>query len=74
MIIVTGYAVASPPVFAIISRLAEVPKRRHSAMAFVALFSTLSSLLSWSFSRVVSALLAREIGRRLRVDGPAGPE
>jgi short-chain fatty acids transporter len=67
MIIVTGYAVAtSPPVFAIISRLADVPRQPRAAMAFVALFSMLSSLLSWSFSLIFSALLAREIGRRMR--------
>jgi short-chain fatty acids transporter len=67
MIIVTGYAVAtSPPVFAVISRLADVPKRPRGAMAFVALFSMLSSLLSWSFSLIFSALLAREVGRRIK--------
>jgi len=67
MIIVTGYAVAtSPPVFAIISRLADVPRQPRTAMAFVALFSMLSSLLSWSFSLIFSALLAREVGRRIR--------
>src|SRR5690606_37133532 len=66
-IIVTGYAVAiSPPVFAIITRLAAVPARPRSAMAFVALFSMLTSLLSWSFSLIFSALLAREVGRRMR--------
>jgi short-chain fatty acids transporter len=32
----------------------------------VALFSMLSSLLSWSFSLIFSALLAREVGRRIR--------
>jgi short-chain fatty acids transporter len=66
MIIVTGYAVATaPPVFAIIRRLASVPSTPRGAMAFVALFSTLSSLLSWSFSLIFSALLAREVARRL---------
>src|SRR5262245_23764919 len=50
MIIVTGYAVATaPPVFALISRLARVPRTPRGAMGFVALFSTLSSMLSWSF-------------------------
>jgi short-chain fatty acids transporter len=70
MIIVTGYAVAtSPPVFAIIRQLAGVPARPRTAMAFVALFSMLSSLVSWSFSLIFSALLAREVARRIpRVD------
>src|SRR5204863_2824814 len=47
LIILTGYAVAtSAPVFAIISRLAAIPKTGRGAAAFVGLFSMLSSLLS----------------------------
>src|SRR5215218_7969222 len=51
LIIVTGYAVATaPPVYAIIKKIAEIPKTGRGATAFVALFSMLSSLISWSFS------------------------
>ena len=67
LIILTGYAVAtSAPVFAIIQRLAKIPKTGRSAAAFVGLFSMLSSLLSWSFSLIFSALLAREVTHRVR--------
>jgi short-chain fatty acids transporter len=67
MIIITGYAVAtSAPVYRIICRLAEVPKDGKSAAAFVGLFSMLSSLISWSFSLIFSALLAREVTHRVR--------
>jgi short-chain fatty acids transporter len=67
LIILTGYAVAtSAPVFAIIRRLAGIPKTGRGAAAFVALFSMLSSLLSWSFSLIFSALLAREVTHRVR--------
>src|SRR4249920_1379084 len=67
LIILTGYAVAtSAPVFAIIRRLAEIPKNGRSAAAFVGLFSMLSSLLSWSFSLIFSALLAKEVTHRVR--------
>ena len=67
LIILTGYAVAtSAPVFAVIRRLAEIPKTGRSAAAFVGLFSMLSSLLSWSFSLIFSALLAREVTHRVR--------
>jgi short-chain fatty acids transporter len=67
LIILTGYAVAtSAPVFAIINRLAGIPKTGRSAAAFVGLFSMLSSLLSWSFSLIFSALLAREVTHRVR--------
>jgi short-chain fatty acids transporter len=66
MIIVTGYAVAvSPPVHAVIRRMASVPRNGKSAVAFVALFSMLSSLLSWSFSLIFSGLLAREVAHRV---------
>ena len=66
MIIVTGYAVAvSPPVYAVIRRMASVPRSGKSAAAFVGLFSMLSSLVSWSFSLIFSGLLAREVAHRV---------
>jgi short-chain fatty acids transporter len=67
MIIVTGYAVATaPPIYAVIRRMAEFPKTGRGAVAFVALFSMLSSLISWSFSLIFSGLLAREVTHRVR--------
>jgi len=67
MIVVTGYAVAtSPPVYAVIRRLAAVPSTGRGAAAYVGLFSMLTSLLSWSFSLIFSALLAREVAHRVR--------
>ena len=67
MIIITGYAVAiSAPVYRVICRMAEIPKNGRSAAAFVGLFSMLSSLISWSFSLIFSALLAREVTHRVR--------
>ena len=67
MIIVSGYALATaPPVYAVIRRLASIPNNGRNAAAFVALFSMLSSLLSWSFSLIFSGLLAREVAHRVR--------
>jgi short-chain fatty acids transporter len=67
LIIVTGYVVAvSPPVYAVIRRIAVVPKSGPSAAAFVGLFSMVSSLLSWSFSLIFSGLLAREVAHRVK--------
>jgi short-chain fatty acids transporter len=67
MIIVTGYAVAtSPPIYAVIRRLATVPRTGPGAAAFVGLFSMLASLVSWSFSLIFSGLLAREVTNRVR--------
>ena len=67
LIIVTGYAVATaPPVYAVIRRIATVPKTGKGAAAFVGLFSMLSSLISWSFSLIFSGLLAREVTHRVK--------
>src|SRR6516165_12066915 len=67
LIIITGYSVATaPPVYRVVCRLAEIPKNGRSAVAFVALFSMLSSLISWSFSLIISGLLAREVMHRVR--------
>ncbi|MDP9115622.1 MAG: TIGR00366 family protein [Acidobacteriota bacterium] len=67
MLIVSGFAVASaPPVHAVIRRLAGIPKTAQGAAAFVALFSMLSSLVSWTFSLIFSGLLAREVTHRVR--------
>ena len=67
MIVVTGYAVAtSPPVYAVIRKLAAVPQNGRTAAAYVGLFSMLASLVSWSFSLIFSGLLAREVTSRVR--------
>ena len=67
LIILTGYSVATaPPVYRLVCRLAEVPKTPRGAVAFVALFSMLSSLISWSFSLIISGLLAREVTHRVK--------
>jgi short-chain fatty acids transporter len=67
MIIITGYAVATAaPVYAVVTRMAAVPRTGPGAAAYVALFSMLSSLVSWSFSLIFSGLLAREVAHRVR--------
>jgi short-chain fatty acids transporter len=67
MVVVTGYAVAtSPPIYAVIRKLAAVPGNGRTAAAYVGLFSMLASLVSWSFSLIFSGLLAREVTHRVR--------
>lgn len=70
MIIITGFVVASsPPVARLIDALASVPRTGRGAVAYVALFAMVSSLLSWGFSLVFTGLLVRAIARRIeRVD------
>jgi len=67
MIIIGGYVVASsPPVFRMIRALSRIPQTPRGAIAFVALFSMLSSLISWGFSLIFSGLLVREIVKNVR--------
>jgi short-chain fatty acids transporter len=67
MIVVTGYAVATaPPVYRVVRILAGIPTTGRGAAAYVGLFSMLASLVSWSFSLIFSALLAREVAHRVR--------
>jgi short-chain fatty acids transporter len=55
----------SPPVYAVIRKLAAFPRNGRTAAAYVGLFSMLASLVSWSFSLIFSGLLAREVARRV---------
>jgi short-chain fatty acids transporter len=67
MIIIGGYVVAtSPPVHRLIRWLARIPSTPQGAVAFVAFFSTATSLISWGFSLIFSGLLVREIVRNVR--------
>lgn len=67
MIIIGGYVVAvSPPVSRIIQRLSRIPRTPRGAIAFVALFSMLTSLISWGLGLIFAALLAREVVKNIR--------
>lgn len=74
MVIVGGFVVASsPPVARLTQRLARIPKTSRGAVAFVAAFAMVSSLISWGLSLIFTGLLVREITqhaeeRNLRVD------
>ncbi len=70
LIIIGGFVVAtSPPAHRIIEKLASLPKTPRGAIAFVALFSMVTSLVSWGFSLIITGLLVREVVRRIdRVD------
>jgi short-chain fatty acids transporter len=69
MVIVGGFVVASSPPVARATRwLASIPKTARGAVAFVAAFAMLSSLLSWGLSLIFTGLLVREIAKRVDVD------
>jgi short-chain fatty acids transporter len=69
MVIIGGFVVASsPPVARMTRRLAAVPKTARGAVAFVAAFAMLSSMISWGLSLIFTGLLVREITRRVDAD------
>ena len=66
IVIIGGYVVASsPPISRLIRWLAGVPRSPRPAVAFIALFSMLTALLSWGLSLIFSGLLVREIVKKV---------
>jgi short-chain fatty acids transporter len=69
LVIVGGFVVAtSPPVTRLTRRLAAIPQTARGAVAFVAAFAMLSSLISWGLSLIFTGLLVREISARVKTD------
>src|SRR5205814_2479798 len=56
----------TPPVGRFIRALASRPRTPRGAVALVTLFALLSAWLNWGFSLIFSAVLAKEIARRVR--------
>jgi len=73
MMLIGGYVLASsPPVFRLIGRIASWPRTSKGAVLLVAIVSMVTALLNWGFSLIGTAVLAREVGRRMpRADYPA---
>ena len=66
LILLTGYALASSrPVRRLLEWIASRAQTQGSAIVLLTLTSALASLLHWGFALVASALLAREMGRRV---------
>ncbi len=67
MIIIGGYVVASTPaVYWVIRKVAGITTKPRVAITWIALFSMATSLISWGFSLIFSALLVREMSRTIR--------
>jgi short-chain fatty acids transporter len=66
LIIITGHVLAtSPPVGRFIRRVAALPATPRGAVALVTLFGLATSWLNWGFSLIFTAVLAREVARRV---------
>ncbi len=67
MIIIGGYVVASAPaVYWVIRKVAGITTNPRVAIAWIAFFSMTTSLISWGFSLIFSALLVREMSRKVK--------
>jgi short-chain fatty acids transporter len=66
LVIITGHVLAtSPPMGALIRAVASRPRTPRGAVALVTFFALASSWINWGFSLVFSAVLAREVARRV---------
>ncbi len=66
LVIISGHVLAtSRPVSRLIRQLAQWPQTARGAVALVAFFAMASSWFNWGFSLIFSAVLAREIARRV---------
>jgi len=66
LIIITGHVLAtSAPVGAVIRAIAAWPSTPRGAVALVTFFAMVSSWFNWGFSLIFSAVLAREVARRV---------
>jgi short-chain fatty acids transporter len=66
LIIITGYVLAtSAPMRRAIQAIAGWPQTPRGAVALVTFFALVSSWFNWGFSLIFSAVLAREVARRV---------
>ena len=69
LILVTGYALASSkPVSAALKRIAAIPKTPRGAVALTVFVALVTVTLNWGFGLITSAIFAREIAKRHRLD------
>jgi short-chain fatty acids transporter len=69
LMLVTGYSLASAPLVAsALAKVASIPQNAKSAISLTVFVAMAASWLNWGLGLVVSALLAREIAKRVRID------
>jgi short-chain fatty acids transporter len=67
LVIITGHVIAtSRPMGRVIRSIASWPTTPRGAVGLVTLFALASSWLNWGFSLIFSAVLAREMARRVK--------
>ncbi|WP_337995420.1 short-chain fatty acid transporter [Oleispirillum naphthae] len=67
LVLLTGYTLAlSPVVRRILERVTDIPKTPRQALAVTALVSFIGCYFNWGFGLVIGAILAREMGRKVK--------
>jgi short-chain fatty acids transporter len=66
LVIIAGYVLASaPPAYALLCAVARIPRTPRGAVALVTAIALLSSWVNWGFSLIFTAVLAKEVARRV---------
>jgi short-chain fatty acids transporter len=67
LVLVLGSALANAPAIkGIIVKLAGVPKKPASAVAFVTVISAICCFINWGFGLIIGALLAKEVAKKVK--------
>ncbi len=67
LVIITGHVLAtSRPIYRLICRIARWPESPRGAVALVTAFALAGSWINWGFGLIFSAVLGREVARRVK--------
>ena len=67
LVLVLGSALANAPAIKkLIVKLAGVPKKPVSAVAFVTVISAICCFINWGFGLIIGALLAKEVAKKIK--------
>lgn len=67
LVLLTGYALALTPIARkVLTFLTDLPKNPRQALALVGLISFIACYINWGFGFVVGAILAKEMGKKMK--------
>lgn len=67
LVLITGFTLAQTPIVKkLLGKITTIPKTPRQSILLVALVSFVSCYINWAFGLVVGALLAREMGKRIK--------
>lgn len=67
LVLLTGYVLALTPIVRkILSRITDIPKNPNQALGITAIVSLIACYFNWGFGLVIGAILAKEMGRKVK--------